>query len=378
MTMMKKLVFLWDNFGPLHVDRCEAVAVKFEGVYLVVGIELAGQSKVYDWVPARGAHFSKITVTVDRSIEEVKFYERFYKTLRVCLSMGSDAQYFLCHYQDPAIFFVSAILRVLGRRVFTIGCSKFDDYERNLRREVLKSIYYWPYNGAIASGTRSRDYVRFLGLPVSRIESSYNTVSLQRIRDLAGAPPAPDGISFGQRHFTIVARLVPKKNLSIALKAMAHYVTQTAAPRPLHIFGTGPLEPELREQARLDGISHLVHFEGFVQTAGISEAYGRTLALLLPSKEEQFGNVVPEAMAMGLPIVLSENCGARDQLVRSGLNGFVVEPDNPIGLAYFMQLLSEDEALWRRMCKSSQEFAKRADSERFAESVERLILAVGG
>ena len=372
---MKPLVFVWDNFGPLHVDRCEAVAKKFDGIHPVVGLELTSQSKVYDWVPESGTHFKKTTLSFGRSIEDVGFPERFRKTLRACLSLGSGAQFFMCHYQDPAILVVSAILRLLGRKVYTTGCSKFDDYQRNLRKELFKSIFYWPYNGAIASGIRSRDYVRFLGLPADRITSSYNTVSLQRIRAMAGAPPAPQGVPFGERHFTIVARLVPKKNLSMALKAMAHYAAQVKSPRQLHIFGTGPLEAELREQAQTDGISHLVHFCGFVQTAGISQAYGRSLALLLPSVEEQFGNVVPEALAMGLPIVLSDNCGARDQLVRAGLNGFVIEPDNPVGMAYFMQLLSEDEGLWRRMCESALQFAERADSERFAEAVESLVSA---
>jgi len=83
--------------------------------------------------------------------------------------------------------------------------------------------------------------------------------------------------------------------------------------------------------------------------------------------------VIPEAQAMGLPIILSDNCGGRDLLVRSGVNGFIIEPDNAAGLAFFMKLISEDEDLWRKMCIASQSFVERADSARFAESVEALI-----
>lgn len=374
---MSKLVFVWDNFGPLHADRCDAVAKKFAGKRQVVGLELASRSRVYDWVPETGTRFSKITLVSGRPLEEISFIELFTKTLRACLSMGRGAQFFMCHYQEPAIFATAVALRLFGKRVYTIGCSKFDDYERALRREFAKSILYFPYNGGIASGIRSCDYMRFMGLPAERVKSPYNSVSLDRIRRLAGTPPAPEGVPFGERHFTIVARLVPKKNISMALEALAQYAAQVRNPRPLHIFGAGPLEAELREQARLSGIAELVHFHGFLQTEEVSRAYGRSLALLLPSIEEQFGNVVPEAMAMGLPLILSDNCGARDLLVRSGVNGFVVEPDNPIGMAYFMQLLSEDDALWRRMCNASQQLAERADSERFAEAVEALLIATG-
>ena len=163
----------------------------------------------------------------------------------------------------------------------------------------------------------------------------------------------------------------------MALKASALYMHQVSNPRPLHIFGTGPLESELREQARADGIAEIVHFRGFQQTAEISHAYGQSLALLLPSIEEQFGNVVPEAMGMGLPVIVSDNCGARDLLVRSGVNGFVIEPDNPDGMAFFMRLLSEDETLWRAMSIAAHQFARKADVERFAEAVEALVSESG-
>src|SRR5258708_767139 len=83
--------------------------------------------------------------------------------------------------------------------------------------------------------------------------------------DLPGVTPAPQGTPFRDRHFTIVARMVAKKNLSMALKAMKLYAEQVPTPRPLHIFGTGPLEAELRHQARESGIAHLVHFRGFLQ-----------------------------------------------------------------------------------------------------------------
>ena len=50
---------------------------------------------------------------------------------------------------------------------------------------------------------------------------------------------------------------------------------------------------------------------GNLPSDAIGAQLARSLALLLPSREEQFGLVVVEAQAMGLPVVLSINCGAR-------------------------------------------------------------------
>jgi len=76
---------------------------------------------------------------------------------------------------------------------------------------------------------------------------------------------------------------------------------------------------------------------------------------------------------MGVPVILSDNCGARDLLVRTGVNGFVVEPDNPKGMSLFMQMLAESEELWREMSAAAASYSSRGDASRFAESVNSLL-----
>lgn len=368
------MVFVWENFGPLHADRCDAVAAKFGGEIQVIGLELAAKSKIYEWTPAQGDGFKKITVFEGTSIDQVPFAKRLFKTLRTCFSQGRDAQFFMCHYEHAMTLIISSLLRVTGHRVYAMGCSKFDDYPRRLWREALKSVFYFPYCGGIASGTRSRDYMRFLGLAEKKIKLHYNAVSLPRVIALAGAQPAPGGLPFRDRHFVIAARFVAKKNLHIAIKAFALYAGRAKNPRPIHLCGAGPLEDELKQQVREAGIEHLVIFRGFLQSPEVCRTFSSSLVLILPSIEEQFGNVIPEAMAMGLPVIISDSCGARDLLVRTGVNGFVVEPDNHLGMALFMEMLAEDEALWTRMSQAARQYAEEADASRFAESAAALVM----
>lgn len=363
---MTKVIFLWENFGPMHVDRCDAVA---QSNLNVIGLELYGRSDTYEWIPESGQSFKKVTLFNEgrpRSLTLVR------KLIAYRLKHGK-ANWFLCHYEWWEILFFAFFLRMLGDKVFTMNCSKFDDFPRNSLKEAFKRFYFLPYVGAIGSGIRSKDYFRFHGIPVNKIAVDYNTLSLERIRKMSGGMPAPQGVAFAERHFTIVARLVPKKNLHMALHAYALYKENSAQVRPLHICGSGPLEEELKALARTLGILDDVIFHGFIQTEEISKLLASTFALLLPSIEEQFGNVVIEAQAMGLPVLLSDVCGARDCLVRTGVNGFIFEPDNPQGLAWFMKTLESDKKLWTDMCIEASRFAERGDVSSFVQAVQHLI-----
>ncbi|MCE7030847.1 glycosyltransferase family 4 protein [Jiella avicenniae] len=369
---MNSLAILWDNFGPMHDDRVRAVARRMQNGARVVGVEIFGSSETYEWESGPVEGFDKRTLFPGGSFSGVSVPRTAAEIIRECRKLGAEHVFF-CHYERPAVLLAASILRLSGCRVYTMSCSKFDDYERSVGREWLKRIFFLPYHGAISSGLRARDYMRLMGIPKERIATEYNTLSIDRIRRLSGKLPAPDGLPFADRHFTIVARFVPKKNLAMALEGYALYRREAENPRPLHLCGSGPLEEALREQVQSLGLTDHVVFRGFLQTDGIAQVLGDTLTLLLPSVEEQFGNVVIEAQAMGLPVILSDNCGARDNLVRSGVNGFVIEPDSPQGLAFFMRLLDRDESLWRRMSLAASASAERGDAARFAEAVQQLI-----
>lgn len=367
----RSLVFVWEKFAANHVDRCDAVAKSVGNTRRVVGIELASHDESYSWLPDIYTEFQKTTLFTDTTISNVPFVKKSFMLLRKCWKYR-PGDYFFCHYELPFVFFVAVILRICGSRVFTMNNSKFDDCKRHLWREVMKSVFFLPYNGNIASAKRAKEYFIFLGVPEKRIMLYYNTLSTDRIRRLAGVVPAPGGPPFETRHFTVVARMVPKKNISMVIEAYALYRAQSPKPRQLHLCGSGPLEAQLRSEVVARGLEKSVTFRGILQIEDVCQTLGTTLALLLPSIEEQFGNVVIEALAVGLPVILSENCGARDMLVRNGVNGFVVEPDNPAGMAFFMGLLDRDESLWRRMSLATKHFAELGDASLFAKAVLAL------
>lgn len=373
MAARPQIALVWDNFGPLHDDRCAAVATALPDAD-IVGIELGSESDTYSW-QANALHgplnLRKITLFPGARAFEQPKGKLFARLVRALWPLRGQTV-ILCHYERPAILFAAIVARMIGCRVYTMGCSKFDDYERHVLREAFKRLFFLPYQGALSSHERPIDYLRYLGLPRERLASGYNSVSIDRFRSASGAPPAPDGAAHGDRHFIIVARLVEKKNISVAINAYARYAASAPRPRRLLICGDGPLEADLRAQAEALGVADQIEFRGFVQSEEVARLYATSLALILPSITEQFGNVVVEAMATGLPVILSINCGARELLVQSGVNGFVFEPDNPAGLAFFMGLIDRDPVLWADMARAAVAAAPRGDVAEFARGVAQL------
>ncbi len=366
------LLFQWTQFAPYQIDRLEAV---YEGQVTdleIVGVAVASRSYTYLWRPLKSSRVRTYDLFDDRKYEETTTWQRLVR--RLADLRNHKVKYaFLCNYDQLDTLVVALALRILGAKVYSMMESKFDDKPRKAWREWLKSFYLLPYHGALVTGRRIRDYVEFLGMPADRLFEGYDTLSVARIRALGGAPIAPGGAPFGVRHFTVVARHVEKKNLFMAIDAYEHY-RRLAGPdaRALHLCGTGELEEALKADVAKRGLVG-VQFRGFLEPEVVVKELTTTLALILPSTEEQWGLVINEALAMGLPILCSDNVGARDSLVRTAVNGYIFEPDNFEGLAIIMSRLSADEQEWRRLATSAAEFADKGDSRHFAEGVAQAL-----
>jgi glycosyltransferase involved in cell wall biosynthesis len=372
-TGRPSMLFLWESFGPHHIDRVQACCTHFAGRYEVYGVEIATFDANYEWRGSIGTdRFLKVVLFPNSLRQKISNVRCFLRIVAACWRLRSKYLFF-CNFNEPAVFAAALAMRILGRRLILMNDSKFDDKRRHLLKELAKTLFYLPYNGAIAAGHRSKSYLTFFGFREDRVAIGYDTVSVDRIRSMAAVEPAPGGVSHRKRHFTIVARFVPKKNLGLALDAYAHYCEQhPGTPRELHICGSGELESVLREQSERLGLTG-VRFLGYQPEHEVARVLGSSLALILPSVEEQHGLVINEAIAMGVPVLVSDNCGARDLLVRSGINGYVFEPDNAIGLAYLMDRLDGDAEEWARLASGNRQFADLADTKLFVAAVGRSI-----
>jgi glycosyltransferase involved in cell wall biosynthesis len=363
---------LFAQFAAYHVDRCRAVAARLGARAEVFAVEVAASSATYAWeTSGEVAGARKLTLFAESRYEEIGRWRRFraqFAALRKC-----DAVFVGIGYNELDIIALSLALRLVGVRVFMMSESKFDDVPRRLGRELGKALLLRAYRGAIVGGARHLSYMRLLGFLQRPVLTGYDTVELARIRAASGGSAAPDGVPFADRQFVFVGRFVPKKNLSFLLNAYRRYVTLAGAgARELVLVGGGEQEQPLRSQIDTLGLTDRVEITGFLDSTHVARRLAGGLALLLPSREEQWGLVVNEALAFNLPVIASEAVGARDALVRNLVNGFVLQPDSIEGWAAAMIALT-DEVRWRRMVAESARLAPAGDTERFAEAVEALL-----
>jgi glycosyltransferase involved in cell wall biosynthesis len=242
--------------------------------------------------------------------------------------------------------------------------------------ELAKALVLSPYRAAIVGGHRHMAYFRFLGFAKRRVIPGYDTVGLERIRAMGGGALAPQGLAHSQRDFVFVGRFVDKKNLVELVEGFAIYA-KAAGPkaRRLVLIGSGQEEPAIKAAAGAHGVTGLIDFPGFLGAGEVAARLSGALALVLPSVEEQWGLVVNEALAFGLPVIVSPAVGSGDALVRNLQNGFVIELGAPEGIAAAMHALAEDEALWRRMVNASHQRAWLGDTGRLADAAEALCFA---
>jgi len=374
---LPRIGLLWAQFASYHIDRAEAVGRRFAGGWDVTAVEVATASRTYQWQPSGALDAArKVTLFPGQVYDDIPWHRRLWaqwSALRGCRIVFVGIG-----YDQPDILCLGWLLRLTGHRVVMLTDSKFDDRPRWVLREAGKALLLRCFHAAIVAGRRQRDFVWMLGFGGRRaILPGMDTISVARVRSLAQRElerPLP----FAEREFVFVGRFVPKKNVLRMIEAYARYAGQAGeAAHGLRLVGAGPLEPAMRELVDRLGIAERVHFSGFLPDAEVPRVLAGALALVLVSTEEQWGLVINEAVALGVPVITSFPVGAGDALVRSGENGFLVEAGAVDGIAAAMTQAASSEALWQRLSAASAARGWLADADRFADAVEVLVDAPG-
>jgi len=261
--------------------------------------------------------------------------------------------------------------------------SKEDDAPRQWWKERWKA---WRcvsrFDAALVGGAAHRDYLIHLGMPAERIFLGYDVVDNAYFAQ---------GVAIARRHplathqrqpaiprnpyILAVTRLIPRKNVAALVRAYATY-RQQAMPHPMDlvICGSGSEEATLRALIRAEQLEPCIHLPGFIPYDALPDWYGLASAFIHPAYQEQWGLVLNEACAAGLPILCSSTVGACPDLVKPQQNGLVFAPEDESAIAQtllqFHRLSPETRSQWS---KASQHLVTRFHPMRFAEGLMQAI-----
>jgi glycosyltransferase involved in cell wall biosynthesis len=170
-----------------------------------------------------------------------------------------------------------------------------------------------------------------------------------------------------RHYFLSICRFITEKNLHRLLLAYAAYRSVVGwSAWHFVLVGDGPLRKELVRLRGKLGLDSSVHLVGYQQYEQLPTYYGLAEAFVLSSVSETWGLVVNEAMAAGLPVLVSKRCGCASDLVREGRNGFSFDPSDSNALRDAMVRLSSRQCDRQAMGDHSRELIRRWSVESFA------------
>ena len=222
---------------------------------------------------------------------------------------------------------------------------------------------------AISCGLRDAILRAYAERP-RRVETVMPGVDLRRVDRSHVDPRAVAQYRGGAgRVIGTVARLAEQKAINVLLDATPLLLQQFPDTRVL-IVGDGPLRPALEQQARRLGVSSAVTLAGYQED--VASAYAAMDVFVLPSRDEGFGIVFLEAMAMGIPVVGTRVIGSTDA-VDDGVTGLLVPYADAPALAQAVLRIMGDAELGRRLSSTAAERVRRSFSrEQSVAKVEAL------
>jgi phosphatidylinositol alpha-1,6-mannosyltransferase len=238
---------------------------------------------------------------------------------------------------------------------------------------VLKPLLRAVWRNAAAVIAISKEHQRLAHQTVSELDISIipNGVNPRVFR------PADAPHQSAEVNILCVGRLIERKGQHVLLRAFARLRGRPGRPIRLTLVGTGDAERSLRLLAADLGIADLVSFAGFVPRDSMPDVYRKADIFALPSQSEGMSVALLEAMASGLPVIVTDT-GGTGELVQNGVNGFVIPWGDETSLSDSIGDLVGDAELRRRMGFNSRTKSADFDWSVITQEYVHLLHKVAG
>lgn len=281
---------------------------------------------------------SSLTQLVKQAVKRI-VYPHFIRRFDLCLPYGQRSANYFSHYGARRVVIAHHFVdNDYFARQAGIRASRHAEFRR--RWGIPADAFCFLFCGKFIAQKRPLDLLRALDLCVH----SAVPVTVERF---------PNGSS-----------AAPKSRLSESNTGLMH----------LLLVGDGALREECERFAATHALP--VSFAGFVNQGEIGSAYVASDCLVLPSESETWGLVVNEAMACGLPAIVSHACGCLPDLILDGVTGYSYPCGDTVALAALMAQVVNTPGLAAGLSGAALEHIGRFTQVRAAEAI--LAAVAGG
>ncbi len=371
---MSTVCWVFPDIGHYHQARIRAFAEQYDGEVVIVQV---GDKSPFEAFKSQNTDALKCRVrtlfkgqaytNVPRSRQRVE--------LQRCLDEIRPAVVCVQGWSETLALAPLAWAQHTGTPVVVTSESQAQDFTRPRWKEAVKKRIIRQFSAAVAGGTPHADYLFELGMPRERVLMGYDVVDNGHFA--AGADIARSQadnvrarLELPQHYFLASCRFIEKKNLRLLIRAYAKYRQKCGgAAWKLLLLGDGALRPELlalRDELQLQDALFMPGFKTYDE---LPSYYGLAEAFVHASTVEQWGLVVNEAMAAGLPVLVSERCGCAANLVSNARNGFTFSPFNEEDLINKMMQLHSNAPALNTMGQASREIIRAWSPDYFGKSL---------
>jgi glycosyltransferase involved in cell wall biosynthesis len=365
--------YLTAFIGDYHAPRLKRLAEDLDSINASLKLaQFNERSGFYDHAQLRRQKFLRyLDVTQFRSPKGVALIRAVWTFLKT----EKPAHIFVLGYSDAISLTALAFAKLSGRRIYFMSDSKADDQPRTRRSEFVKKLIISCFDGALVAGKRHCDYFISLGF-TKPIETGYDVVDnryfAERAKQFSGK------LSLLRRRAIIpskyilcVSRLVHRKRVDRVLRIFADSGI-AAQEYKLVVIGDGIESARLQALADDRDLSkHVVHIRS-VANHFMPAFYAGASAIILGSEYDQWGLCINEAMACGVPAIVSSRCGVAHEIVH-GSTGIVFDGDDIEPAVTGLKRIAADGQYASMLARACVSEMRKWDLDRFSNAAIRLM-----
>ena len=250
-----------------------------------------------------------------------------------------------------------------------------------IRTRFRKTALHW-IDAICCNGRLSGEYTQGLGFPAERITYGHMVADVEGMQQRAQKVTDTDIACITQRYrlrglvYLYVGRLIPLKGLMELFAAWQRFMRDRDPDQvTLLLVGDGPQRQALESYVGTHALNN-IRFTGAIDYDQLAPIYRSAHVFIIPTLEDNWSLVVPEAMACSLPVICSRYNGCWPELIQPE-NGWVFDPLDVNQTVQILNTCMNDRERLPEMGQQSARIAGRHTASHAADAIVRACDIAG-